>query len=54
MTLRNFNPRAEKLAKKSEIKFVDFTKNLVTIKGQGTVPFTPVMYKGHMRLAISK
>lgn len=52
--LRKFNPRAEKLVKKSEISFVDFTTNTVTIKGVGKKDFDPVTYKGQMRLAISK
>ena len=54
MTLRKFNPRVEKLVKKSEINFVDFTTNTVTIKGVGKKDFDPVMYRNKMRLAISK
>jgi hypothetical protein len=52
MTLRNFNSRAEKLVKKSEIKFVDFTRNLVTLRDGSKIKFDPVMYRGEMRFAI--
>lgn len=53
MSIRNFNPRAEKLLKKSEIRFVDFIHNKIYTKN-GIVKMVPVMYRGHMRFAISK
>ena len=54
MSLRKFNSKAEKLVKKSEIKFVNFIDNRVTLKNGSVVNFTPVSYRGKMRLAISK
>lgn len=54
MALRSFNPRAEKLLKKSEIEFVDFIHNQIHTSKYGVVKLIPVMYRGHMRFAIPK
>lgn len=54
MTIRKFNTRAEKLLKKSEIRFVDFINNQIKLKNGKVVKLVPVMYRGHMRFAIPK
>lgn len=54
MSIRKFNTRAEKLLKKSEIRFVDFINNQIKLKNGKVVKLVPVMYRGHMRFAIPK
>lgn len=54
MAIRNFNPRAEKLVKKSEISFVDFIDNKIRLNSGSVIKLVPVMYKGTMRFAIPK
>lgn len=54
MTIRKFKPRAEKLVKKSDIKFVDFINKKIRLNNGSIIKLVPVMYKDTMRFAIPK
>lgn len=54
MTIKKFDSKIEKLVKKADIEFVDFTTNTVTIKGVGKKDFDIVEFRGKTRLAIPK
>lgn len=55
MSIRKFNPRgAERLLKKSEIKFVNFSRHYINLVNGQQVDMVPVMYRGHMRFAVPK